>query len=106
MAPGLRRGGEWVGDERFLHKIFSRGPRTILDAIARVAGRLAAGRSRDEAIASRLRHQDLGARRVALDLLAKAVYVGFQRVGRHPGIVAPDFAKEGVAPDRMVAGAV
>src|SRR5438067_2568836 len=105
MAPGLRRGGEW-GRREISSQVFSRGPTTILDAIARVAGRLAAGRSRDEAIASRLRHQDLGARRVALDLLAKAVYVGFQRVGRHPGIVAPDFAKEGVAPDRMVAGAV
>ena len=38
-------------------------------------------------------------RGIALDLLPQAVHVGLERVGRHPGIVAPNLAQERVAAD-------
>src|SRR5215472_9001989 len=59
-----------------------------------------------ETIAAEFGHQDLSARRVALDLLPKAVNMGFQRVGRHPGIVPPHLAQQNVAPDSLIAGAI
>src|SRR6516225_10355947 len=61
---------------------------------------------RHETIAARLGHQDLGARRIAPDLLAKAIHMGLQRVGGHSGIVAPHFVKKRVAPDRLIACAI
>src|SRR5260370_25631763 len=101
-APGRRVRGR---REIYFTRRFA-GPTTILDVIARVPGHLADGCSRYQAVAPRLRHQDLGARRVALDLLAKAVHMGLQRVRRHSRIVAPYFAEKSVAPDRLIAGAV
>jgi hypothetical protein len=62
--------------------------------------------SRYEAVATGLGYQDLGARRIALDLLAKTVHMRLQRVRRHSGIVPPHFAEESVAPGRVIAGAV
>src|ERR1700733_3628162 len=52
---------------------------------------------RQQAIAARLGHQELGVSRIALDLLAQAIDVGFERVRRDPGIVAPDLAEQGGA---------
>src|SRR5258708_35232036 len=62
--------------------------------------------SGSEAITAGLGHQNFGACRITLDLLAKAVHVGLQRVGCYPGIVPPHLAKEGVAPDCLIARAV
>jgi hypothetical protein len=59
--------------------------------------------SRNETIAARLGHQDLGARGVALDLLSEAVHMGLQRVGGHRGIVAPYLSEKCIAPDRPIA---
>ena len=47
-----------------------------------------------ETIAARLRDQQARIRRVRLDLLAQAVDVGFQRMGRDPGIVAPHLVQQ------------
>jgi|SRR6516165_11163503 len=61
---------------------------------------------RHETIAARLGHQDLGTCRVALDLLTKAIDVGLQCVGGHPGIVAPHFIKKGIASDHPITGSI
>jgi hypothetical protein len=59
-----------------------------------------------QTIAARLGHQDLGTRRIAFDLLAKAIHMGFQRVGGYPGIVAPHLTEERIAPDRPIASPI
>ena len=59
---------------------------------------------RDEAITAGFGHQDLGMRRIALDFLAQAINMGFERVGRDRGVVAPHFAEQHVARDRLIAG--
>src|SRR5437868_9512498 len=57
-------------------------------------------------IAARLRHQDLGLRRIAFDLLAQPVDVGLEGVRRHARVVAPDLAEQRVPPDDPIAGAI
>ena len=54
-----------------------------------IAFRFAAA-SHEKAIAARLRHQELGMGRVALDLLTQSVDVRFQCLGRHVRIIAPN----------------
>ena len=44
--------------------------------------------------------------RVAFDLLTQPVDMGFQCVGRNPGIVAPDVLQQRFAPNRLLASAV
>ncbi len=53
--------------------------------IYRIAARLL-----DKLVATRFSHQYFGTGRVAFDFLAQAVNMGFQRMRRHAGIVAPD----------------
>ena len=43
---------------------------------------------------------------LGLDLLAQAVDVGLERVGRHAGVVAPDLVQQDLARHRLVADAV
>jgi hypothetical protein len=60
--------------------------------------------SRDQPVPPRLGYQNFSARRIAFDLLTKTVHVSFEGMSRHPRVIAPDFAKEDVPSDRLVAG--
>src|SRR5947208_846135 len=62
--------------------------------------------SRHQLVATGFRDQDFRVGGILLDLLAKAVDVGFQRVGGDAGIVAPDLLEQGLARDRHLAGPV
>ena len=75
-----------------------RGPRPVI--ALRVSG------SRIQAVAAGFCEQKPGVRRIVLDLLAQAVDVGFQGVGRDTGVVAPDLIKQDIAADRLVAHAI
>ncbi len=64
------------------------------DAFARrLRGKNKDEKLRHQPVAAGLGDQDLGVGRVALDLLAQAVNVGFQRVGGDAGVVAPDLVQ-------------
>src|SRR5207247_9501038 len=60
------------------------------------AGAPAPRGSGNQLIAAAFRDQEHRRRRLALDLLAEAVDVRFERVSRHTRIVTPDFMEEGV----------
>src|SRR5271163_2338229 len=51
----------------------------------------------DQFVAARLGHQNLRGGGVSLDLLAQAVDMRLQRVGRHAGIVAPHLLEQNLA---------
>src|SRR3546814_18717211 len=57
-----------------------------------------------KSVAAGLRHQDLRVGGIPLDLLAKPVDMGLERVRRHAGIVAPDLAQQDVAPHDLQIG--
>src|SRR5215218_10790771 len=64
------------------------------------------GASWDELVTSGLGHQDSWIRRVALDLLAQSVDMGFQRVGGNAGIVSPHFLQQDLARNRALPSAI
>ena len=61
---------------------------------------------RHQAVPARLGDEEPGAGGVGLDLLAQAVDVGFEGVGRDPGVVAPDPVQKHLAADGLAAGTV
>ena len=75
--------------------------------LARNGNKLApwASRSCHQAISAAFRDEYLGFSRVALDFLPEAVNVGFQRMRRHRGVVAPHFVQKCFATDGL-AGAI
>src|SRR5579863_708387 len=59
-----------------------------------------------QAITASVGDQDLGVRRIAFDLLAQTIDVGFERVGGDARVVAPDLVQQHVAADGAGAGAI
>src|SRR3954447_12782130 len=64
------------------------------------------GLSRQELVAARLGHQDARVGGVRLDLLAQAIDVGFERVRRDVGVVAPHLGEQHAAADYLLPGPV
>ena len=61
---------------------------------------------RNQLVAAAFCHKNFSIGRIALDLLAQPVDVGFQRVRGDAGIVAPHFLQQRLARYRPLAGAV
>src|SRR5262245_16366598 len=106
LARGQRRRSVFASE---------RARNSILVALARGASLLAENARRPELDQNPSRHQlvapGLGDQNgriggIALDLLAQSVDVGFERVRRHPGIVAPHFLQQDLARDRALPGAI
>ncbi len=57
-------------------------------------------------VAARLGDQDLGVGWIGLDLLAQAIDVSFQGMGRDARVVAPNLAQQRLAPDHVGVAAV
>ena len=81
----------------------SREERDVAEHIDVGVERLAAPCLSRQLVAAGLGDQQLGMRRIALDLLPQAVDVGFERVRGHAGIVAPHLGEKHVARDDPVA---
>jgi hypothetical protein len=76
------------------------GPTPEIGVVRDYAGpTLEEGLLEHQTVTARLGDQDLGRGRVALDLLAQAIDLGVQRMGRDSSVVAPDLAQQRVAVD-------
>src|SRR3546814_3072466 len=87
----------------------SRRPPTRLDPSMRPPAGLCESSqppSWHKSVAAGLRHQDIRVGGIPLDLLAKPVDMGLERVRRHAGIVAPDLAQQYVEPHALLPDAV
>src|SRR5690606_12314444 len=64
------------------------------------------GSSRNKLVSAGLGDQQLGLRGIALDLLPQPIYVRFECMCRHVGVVAPDLQQQDVAGNDLLAGSV
>ena len=55
----------------------------------------------NQTIATIFRDEKSGIGRITLDFLPQAIDMGFERMGRHPVIIAPDFLQQDVAGDGL-----